>query len=273
MSKLKVRIEDQSFAHSPGLTVHHVPQHIEWVRGRAGDSETVFFTDRSIGIANQVEAKRKVALLIEPPQIYGNCYKVVQDRPQDFDWILSYDDQLAVGREKVLYYPIGGCWIPQQDRRLDWPKTERCSIIASGKRLTPDHNLRHEAVERFKHRVDAFGHGYKPVAFKTEGLAPYRFSIVMENVIIDTLFTEKLIDCFLTGTVPIYYGTHGIKRFFNMEGVLQFRTLDELGAILENCTRLGDYDKMRPAIEENWHRAHDFLTAEDWIFKNYSFLF
>lgn len=276
-AKLRVRIEDQSFAHSPGLTVHHVPQYIEWVRGTAGDTDTVFFTDRSIGIANQIPAKRKVALLIEPPQIYGNGYKIVQDRPDDFDWVLTYDESLVLperfpGQPRALYYPIGGCWIPQQDRRHDWPKTKQCSIIASAKRFTPDHILRHEIVERFRDRVDAFGHGYKPVQFKTEALAPYRYSIVMENVILDTLFTEKLIDCFLTGTVPIYYGTRQISRYFNMKGVFEFRTLDELDNILTGLSP-GVYDSLRPVIEENWGRAHKFLTAEDWLIQNYNFLF
>ncbi len=30
--------------------------------------------------------------------------------------------------------------------------------------------------------------------------------IQVENSQIDTYFTEKLLDCFLTGTVPIYWG-------------------------------------------------------------------
>ena len=97
------------------------------------------------------------------------------------------------------------------------------------------------------------------------------FSVVIENGMIDTLFTEKLIDCFLTGTVPIYWGTPKIADHFNMNGVITFSTMDELGAILAKLTE-ADYSRMTTAILDNFERAHDYRVAEDWIFSKYPFL-
>ena len=33
------------------------------------------------------------------------------------------------------------------------------------------------------------------------------FSVCIENDVYDTYFTEKILDCFATGTIPIYKGT------------------------------------------------------------------
>ena len=41
-----------------------------------------------------------------------------------------------------------------------------------------------------------------------------QFSIATENAAVDNYFTEKLMDCFLTKTVPIYYGSSNIGEFF-----------------------------------------------------------
>ena len=70
--------------------------------------------------------------------------------------------------------------------------------------------------------VDSFGRGFVAVEHKAEALAQYAFSIAIENSQQDTYFTEKLIDCFSTGTVPIYWGTRKISEYFDMRGVIQF---------------------------------------------------
>lgn len=42
---------------------------------------------------------------------------------------------------------------------------------------------------------------------KIQFLSNYKFNIAFENADIDGYITEKLMDCFLAGTVPIYYGS------------------------------------------------------------------
>jgi hypothetical protein len=50
-----------------------------------------------------------------------------------------------------------------------------------------------------------------PVADKYEVLSRYRFNICYENAYgIDGYITEKIFDCFLAGTVPIYLGARNI---------------------------------------------------------------
>ena len=42
----------------------------------------------------------------------------------------------------------------------------------------------------------------------------------MENYVTDLYYTEKLLDCFLTGTIPIFYGVRNINTVFDDRGVV-----------------------------------------------------
>ena len=46
------------------------------------------------------------------------------------------------------------------------------------------------------------------------------FHVALENVRQCNYFTEKLLDCFLTRTVPIYWGCPNIADYFDTDGML-----------------------------------------------------
>tara|TARA_Y100000592_G_C5474605_1_gene321516 strand:- start:208 stop:387 length:180 start_codon:yes stop_codon:yes gene_type:complete len=53
--------------------------------------------------------------------------------------------------------------------------------------------------------VEKYGSGAgNPIDKKEEGLTNYLFSLAIENSKIDNYFSEKLLDCFATSTIPIY---------------------------------------------------------------------
>jgi hypothetical protein len=83
----------------------------------------------------------------------------------------------------------------------------------------------------------------------------------------DYYFTEKIIDCFMTGTIPIYYGCPSIENFFDINGIIVFDTVDELENILYNLTEK-DYNEKYESIKNNFEKAKEFLISEDWIYKN-----
>lgn len=271
MALVDIDIVDTSFAHAPGMSWYNVPRYMKWRRGVTSQVPIRFFTDRQVGQVDNYPAKFNVALLIEPLCFDETGYNVVLSKLDRFQAVLTYDEEfkLKVG-DKGLLYAIGGCWLRPEDIGIG-PKPEVCSIIASEKRQTYGHQLRHEVAKRYPGHLNVFGRGYNPVQFKSEALSKFRFSVVIENGQVNTLFTEKLIDCFLTGTVPIYWGTRKIADHFNMEGVIQFQTLDELDKIMHGL-HPADWDARLPAIKDNFDRAQQFRVAEDWIFSKYPFL-
>lgn len=95
----------------------------------------------------------------------------------------------------------------------------------------------------------------------------YRFQIVVENSKINDYFSEKIIDCFVTGTIPIYYGCERIGKYFDVKGIITFDTLEELEDIINNLS-VKDYENRKNAIKNNLHIANNYILAEDWIYKN-----
>ena len=49
---------------------------------------------------------------------------------------------------------------------------------------------------------------------KKDGLIDYTYSVAIENCAERGYFTEKITDCILTDTIPIYYGCPDITKFF-----------------------------------------------------------
>jgi hypothetical protein len=96
---------------------------------------------------------------------------------------------------------------------------------------------------------------YNPVKKKIEALKDYRYSFCIENCKKDYYFTEKLLDCFLSGTVPIYWGCPNLSDFgYDERGIIRFNTKEELLEIINNLTP-ETYYEMLPYIRHNYNLA------------------
>jgi hypothetical protein len=92
----------------------------------------------------------------------------------------------------------------------------REGIYSANYKQALDHqlqDLRYQAIEALSatSQFDLFGHGWplhigKPCADKIETMSHYKFSLVIENVKNWGYLTEKMIQCFVAGTIPIYFG-------------------------------------------------------------------
>jgi hypothetical protein len=97
-----------------------------------------------------------------------------------------------------------------------------------------------------------FGHGVKPIADKWDGLAPYRYSIAIENSQVPHYWTEKIADCFLAGTVPIYWGCPNIEDYFPSDAMIRLESLDpqRVSEQLEAEATLEGYRRRLNALRE-----------------------
>jgi hypothetical protein len=103
-------------------------------------------------------------------------------------------------------------------------KSKTLSIISSNKLGTSGHRKRYRFVvdlkKYFGNEVDLFGSGINDFKDKWEVLEPYRYSVAIENCSIDDYVTEKLFDCYLAHTFPIYYGAPNIGKYLPSESFL-----------------------------------------------------
>jgi hypothetical protein len=58
-------------------------------------------------------------------------------------------------------------------------------------------------------------------------LAPFRYSVVMENCIEPHYFTEKILNCLACKTIPIYWGHESVKQYFDTSNWLFFNDLED----------------------------------------------
>jgi hypothetical protein len=187
---------------------------------------------------------------------------------QYFDYILTHDYKF-VDNQKVLFCPFAGHWI--KDKQI-YPKSKLLSIIASAKRYLTGHQLRHSIIQHpqyAKHFDGIFGNGYLPIEDKLVGLKDYHFHLVIENVRKDCWFTEKLIDSFVTGCLPIYWGCPSIGRYFDGRGIIEIDKLEHLDIVFKEYLNPSYYQSCLPYIEENFKIAmNNFLTPEDYMVKH-----
>lgn len=273
---MNLYLQDNCFYGDLGCSKHASPLTIKWNRLppiENQESNVVFFTDYCLNQVNHPTWKelKKIAWLIEPYVINPHSYEYIKQNYNLFDLILTHHSEYLNTSANFRYYPSAMTWI----NREDWTtyiKDKNISIFASNKNFAPGHQLRHQIINILKQKniIDVYGTGYNPVKYKLDGLKNYRFSISIENCRVDHYFTEKLIDCFATYTIPIYWGCPEINKFFNPEGMYICNNTGELLKIINECSNNGQeiYDKKLKAIEENHIIAKEYQCAEDWIFNN-----
>jgi len=129
------------------------------------------------------------------------------------------------------------------------------SCIASNLTKLQGHRNRLDFIRLLKKEipaVDFFGRGSNFIADKMDGLLPYRFSIALENTAIPYYFTEKITDCFLAYTIPVYYGCKNLADYFPERSFIQIdieepaRTIEQIRQIAEN----DDWQQRIPALQE-----------------------
>ena len=131
-------------------------------------------------------------------------------------------------------------------------KTRPLSCITSNTSVLPGHQKRLGFLEELKKEVefDLWGRGFAPLADKWDGLAPYRYALAIENQCTGHYWTEKIADCFLSRTFPIYHGAIDLGRYFPEESFLRI-DINDRSAIRQIKEALADdlWLKRREALE------------------------
>ena len=191
-----------------------------------------------------------------------------------FKKIFVSDKNLVSISNVFEYCPAGSNlpWIPESEYGI-YKKTKMVSMIASPKKHTKGHMIRHGYAERFKDKLDLFGGACgsprlpdtdltQPWKSKMFGLKDYMFHVVVENDFYDGYYTEKLTDCFATGTIPIYLGNPAIGELFNMDGIILLDEKFDINNLTEEL-----YQSKLDAIHDNLNRVINLEMADDTLWR------
>jgi glycosyltransferase involved in cell wall biosynthesis len=255
-----------------------------------GEFDAVIIPDMEIikYVEGHIKLDKKcpiIADIHEPPYLFEQqrVYDIVYDNYKMFDRILTYDERLLTLPNAVFRNGGYECVLNKSVHTREYPtlsnanlysvydKSKIVSIISSNKTFTEGHRYRVSCVELIRANdsgVDIYGMGYNPINGKLAGLKDYKHSVAIENGIYKNYFTEKILDCFLTGTIPIYRGCTNISDFFNQKGIITFDTHDELLEVLK-AIKEDSYTIDKTIIQENYELALKYSYDNDKIFNKY----
>lgn len=263
--KRKFNLVGDCFTHltggNKGYSVHgKESKYIEWVKDSSLDT---FYIDENIAksFSDDVTGKR-YGWILESKSIKPQVIEFVKNEYKElfkkFELIFTHNQELISLDERFKWVPAQGFWIKEPKI---YEKSKIISMISSNKSMCEGHIKRLEWVERLGDQVDLYGRGFNEIENKEDGLCDYMFSVVIENADYPSYFTEKIMDCFAAGTIPIYLGTSDIGDYFNTDGIIpltdEFYVSDELY-----------YEKME-AIKDNLERVKQYEVLEDFIYLNY----
>jgi hypothetical protein len=263
IKKVPVNMVGGGFYHDICSSAGAIPKLVEWRKDNSADI--------SIHIDYHIQQsvdKRKsnFAWLSESktvnPDLYEWCIANVDYLENTFNLIFTNDKSLLKLSPKFKLVICSA--VPWVSEYGIFEKTKPVSMIASNKVMCPEHELRKYVINKFKNQIDLYGRGYLEIADKLTGLKDYYFSICMENLTYSNGYSEKLTDCFATGTIPVYYGSPDIVQVFNGDGILWLT--EELK--VEDLSPELYWSKI-DAVQDNYERAINFPVAEDWIYETY----
>lgn len=157
--------------------------------------------------------------------------------------------------------------LPAKERAISW--------IAGNPTDLPGHLQRFAFLNYVRQHdrigIDYFGRAIRFIEDKWDGLAPYRYSIVIQNSSSPDYWTDVVADSFLAWTVPIYWGCTNLEDYFPPESFIRIDLNDPEAslAIIEKTVREDDWQKRLPALEEArrriLYRYQFFPHIAEWI--------
>jgi hypothetical protein len=264
----QVRIKDSNFAHDFSTSPEKKPSFFEWVRNNDLVDDKTFVTDGEL-----FKYKGGIAWLIEPPSISPSCYQYISENNNQYKFVLTFLRELSNRGENYLFYPFGGTRLLPNQYAI-YNKSKLCSFILSNKQSTFGHKLRHHLKNLVidNKNIDIFQPKDHNYLLKIDACKDYMFSVVVENGDYNAYFTEKIIDCFLTGVIPIYWGCPSLSEFFDMDGVIYLDNEAQYLNVIESLNKDLYVSKIK-SVKRNFELAKSYAIAEDWIYRHYPFLF
>lgn len=213
----------------------------------------------------------------------GNKWLFIQEPPVDtYQWLNKsykyFDRVYTFGEDKL---------VPQQrslQTALPWHvnktydeltaltvnrisnKQNRISWVTSNSLTKPGHALRMSFKDFLISQnidFDLLGRGFTPIEDKFDGIYPYKYSLAIENHATNDYWTEKISDCFLSWTMPIYYGCKNIADYFPEKSMI----------IIDPRKPEEAKKKIESAIKNNlWEKNIKYISeARDLVLNKYQF--
>lgn len=179
-----------------------------------------------------------------------------------FDLILTKHESLAATLKNAHLMLFGDSfvypWLPSL-------KEYSTSFLCTKKQLDlPGYRLRYELWERcnqvatpkkfYSSRREPIDVARLLPTDSKEHIFYSMFSVAIENSSEPNYFTEKVIDCFLTYTIPLYWGCSNIESYFDKDGMIFFSSIEELIDIINSLSPVEYWNRLN-SLHRNYNLA------------------
>lgn len=189
--------------------------------------------------------------------LYYNCIKIFfagEEQSPDFniaDYAIGFDD-IKFGdryfRLPLMYQPLyreSFYKMINRDIAEQPEKREFCSFVVSNSQGSPIRERFFDELSKYK-KVDSGGR-YRnnvggPVADKLEFESHHKFSISFENVSHPGYMTEKIMQAFGAGCIPIYWGDPLIEETFNEKSFINIMKYSSMDEAIEEIRKIDQDD-------------------------------
>jgi len=210
--------------------------------------------DFELNIDNPIfqSKKLKILFLIEPKEIISSIYEYVFSN-KIADYIVTHHKSYVNNINIFYINPPTDTWINKNELNI-YKKNKLCSMISSNKNYAIGHKLRWDIMQKYYNKIDLYGNGINPIKNKLDGLKDYSFSFAIENSSECGYYTEKIFDCFLTGTIPIYWGDPCIEDNFDTNGIIFYNDNFNLNSLSFDL-----YESKLEYIIKNYNTAKSLI--------------
>jgi len=216
-----------------------------------------------------------ILMIMEPNQLF-NLHNYAMQEGYKYDAILTWGQEILDNCSNAVYHPFGISWLDKEYiNNVDTiEKKFEVSFLCGAKQKIEGHHLRHRLYKReneitipkqwhYTLKDYQFNEGNHTIV-QYEGQTPgsekkklwnSMFSICIENSSNKSYHTEKIIDAFLSKTVPVYWGCPNLEELgYDPEGFIYCKNENE---IIEAVNKLTpeDYHNRKKAIEHNFEQA------------------
>jgi len=289
---LEITLFDSNFPHQTFLTPFLKSNKIKWCRDGVRRKINVY-TDNFIKkeiINVPQDDNLNICLLLEPytNPSWTDVYDYIRTDFEKFNLIITHNiyklEDLLKDRSDKFHYStkcITSSWLEEKFIGLH-KKTKQVSMPFTYKNFSEGHRIRHVIYEKYKNSglIDFFGDGVPNYQGEfRDCFVDYKYVIVCENCLQRGFNSEKINDAFLTGCIPLYWGSEILDDNYKKNSIFKFspdkelvnfefeESLKKLQEILDYVYKEDPYDQLHAPVEHNYNYTLKTLQTENNIFE------
>lgn len=212
----------------------------------------------------------------EPDEYFGH-HTWLKNNTELFDVILTWNKDILDKVPHSMLLPYGESWVDHLGDNIlyeNFDKKFEISFIRGNKLKSVGHQHRHDIYDN-KNKINIPTKFYSSTSMtsaeeiikgKIDLHKSSMFSLVIENTSHPNYFTEKLSDCIMMKSIPVYWGCTNIGDYYDIDGIITFKDAQDAINKINSLTPELFHSK-KDVIESNWKKAFKYKNYVNRISK------